>query len=150
MLINKSTQNDNNQGLKRMERESLPRRRHALLPHERLGKRPSYADYAKRGWEGDREEESRKKGERGGRWRIFVVRATLKNKDHRILGWYLETKFTWISLSSVLEITCSWCFVNQRTWAIFSAKIYEIGNQIWHHNCSTKLLFICFCVYLIK
>ena len=71
---------------------------HAFLPHERLGNRPSYEDYAKRGWEGDREEESRKKGERGGRWRIFVVRATLKKKDHRILRWYLETKFTWAEL----------------------------------------------------
>ena len=148
MLINKSTQNDNNQGLKRMERDSLPRRRHALLPHERIGKRPSYADYAKRGWEGEREEESRKRG-RGGRWRLLVVRATLKKKIIEFYGDIL-TKFTWISLSSVLEITCSWYFVNQRTWVIFSAKIYEIGNLIWHHNCSTKLLFICFCVYLIK
>lgn len=89
MLINKSTQNDNNQGLKRMERDSLPRRRHALLPHERLGKRPSYADYAERGWEGEREEESRKRG-RGGGGGILVVRATLKKKDHRILRWYLD------------------------------------------------------------
>ena len=89
MLINKSTQNDNNQSLKRMEKDSLPRRRKASLPHERLGKRPTYADYAKRGWEGEREEESRKRG-RGGRWRILVVRATLKKKDHRILRWYLD------------------------------------------------------------
>ena len=90
MLINKSTQNDNNQGLKRMERDSLPRRRHALLPHERLGKRPSYADYAKRGWEGEREEESRKRGRGGGEMKNISGQGYPKEKrssNSTVISW---------------------------------------------------------------
>lgn len=89
MLINKSTQNDNNQSLKRMEKDSLPRRRKASLPHERLGKRPTYADYAKRGWEGEREEESRKRG-RGGEMKNISGQGYPKEKrssNSTVISW---------------------------------------------------------------
>ena len=90
MLINKSTQNDNNQSLKRMEKDSLPRRRKASLLHERLGKRPTYADYAKRGWEGEREEESRKRGRGGGEMKNISGQGYPKEKrssNSTVISW---------------------------------------------------------------
>ena len=90
MLINKRTQNENNQSLKRMEKDSLPRRRKAFLPHERLGKRPTYADYAKRGWEGEREEESRKRGRGGGEMKNISGQGDPKEKrssNSTVISW---------------------------------------------------------------
>lgn len=90
MLINKSTQNDNNQSLKRMEKDSLPRRRHAFLPHERLGKRPTYADYAKRGWEGERERRKVGKGGGGGEMKNISGQGYPKEKrssNSTVISW---------------------------------------------------------------